>query len=474
MSRPNFSAIGVAITHTMAYFRDKVGTLASGHASALAKPVILSLLSRIHIGTLTLIDETSGECHVFGQPYPPTGNPPCVVTLTIHSPQFYLRVLLHSDMGFAAAYMLHQVSCSDLTAFFRLFILNRDALNNGFVINSSTGSAQSLPTTAAVGNKNTMEGAAVNIAAHYDLGNDIFAAFLSPDMTYSCPIWETVQGPPPGQDSAGDGESLESAQLRKLHHIISAARIKSSDHVLEIGTGWGSFAIEAVKTTGCRVTTLTLSRQQKRFAEERVAREGLADRVKVLLMDYRDEALPVPEGGFDKVVSIEMLEAVGREFLGTYFARVDKVLKRDGGIAVFQCITMPEGRHAAYEKRKDFINYCIFPGGYLPSITQLLNHIAAESQGTFIVEKVENVGAHYVRTLRLWREKFLANFEDKICPALLKKHTNVQEADVKVFRRKWQYYFAYCEAGFLTKVLGDVIISVGREGAMDLMEGIPL
>ncbi|KAK4099306.1 cyclopropane-fatty-acyl-phospholipid synthase [Parathielavia hyrcaniae] len=486
MSRPNFLAISVTVAHAMAYFRDRVGNVASGPAVALAKPAILSLFSRIQTGTLILIDETSDERHVLGQPLPSSGNPgpPCVVTLTAHSPQFYLRLLLHADMGFAAAYLLHQVSCSDLTAFFRLFILNRDALNHGMSIIINTTGNQT--------HNNTIEGAAINIAAHYDLGNDLFAAFLSPDMTYSSPIWEHITGqasessssstpkqnPDDDDDGDGDGESLESAQLRKLHHIISAARIKPSDHVLEIGTGWGSFAIEAVKTTCCRVTTLTLSREQKRFAEKKIAEElasaGLADRVEVLLMDYRDEALPVPRGGFDKVVSIEMLEAVGREFLGTYFARVDGVLKREGGIAVFQCITMPEGRHGAYERREDFINRYIFPGGYLPSITQLLNCITAESRGTLLVEKLDNIGGHYARALRLWREKFLASFDNKIRPALLEEHPNMQKADVEVFRRKWEYYFAYCEAGFVTKTLGDVIITVCREGAKELTERIPL
>jgi cyclopropane-fatty-acyl-phospholipid synthase len=383
-SRPVLSDV---LAVPVAYLRDKLSTLTTGPAIALAKPAIFSLLSRVEVGTLILIDEHSGERHVFGQPPPPTGNPPCV-TLTVYDAQFYLRLLLHADMGFAAAYLLHQVTCSDLTAFFQLFILNRDALNNGVVV-TTPGSTlgwlfspvtlvttavsslllnHSTKTTTGKGTKNTIDGAKVNISAHYDLGNDIFAAFLSPDMTYSCPIWGPVtptqithttkpangncNGTRTGKRD-GDGEDLESAQLRKLHHIISLARLKPTDHVLEIGTGWGSFAIEAVKLAGCRVTTLTLSREQKALAEERIASKGFEDKITVLLMDYRDEALPVPEGGFDKVVSIEMLEAVGSEFLGAYFARVHRVLRKDRGIAVFQCITMPEGRQEAYERREE-------------------------------------------------------------------------------------------------------------------------
>lgn len=163
-------------------------------------------------------------------------------------------------------------------------------------------------------------------------------------MTYSCPIWQK-------EEENRLEESLEHAQMTKLHRCIDAARIKSSDHVLEIGTGWGSFAIEAVKATGCKVTSLTLSKEQKQLAEERIKEAGFKDRIDVLLMDYRE--LPPPERPYDKIISIEMLEAVGKEYFGTYFGCVDRLLKKDGGIAVLQCITMPEGRHEAYSKSEE-------------------------------------------------------------------------------------------------------------------------
>ncbi|KAG7286949.1 hypothetical protein NEMBOFW57_006449 [Staphylotrichum longicolle] len=493
------------IAQGAAYLRNKLGNLAWDHSVAIARPAILSLFSGIEIGTLIIIDEPAGERLIFGNPLDTGTHPngttdktpngtahlsnkrnthkPPHATLTITSPAFYPRLLLLADMGFAASYLLHEAACPDLTAFFRLFVLNRARLGNGTTWSSSAlvGTRARLlgvtnGGTGGWGSKtiitNTPANALLNAAAHYDLGNDMFAAFLSRDMTYSCPIWKEETGRAEAREEEGDG--LEDAQMRKLRRVIERARISAADHVLEIGTGWGSFAIEAVKSTGCRVTSLTLSREQKGWAEERIEREGVGDRVEVLLMDYRDEKLPVPEGGYDKVVSIEMIEAVGKEFLGTYFGRVDRVLKRDGGIAVFQCITMPEGRHQAYSTREDFINRYIFPGGYLPSITQLLNHIAAASRGTLIVENVENIGGHYARALRLWNERFLAAFEDKIRPALIEEHPEMTEEEVEVFRRKWEYYFAYSEAGFLTKTLGDVIITVGREGAMELMEGIPL
>ncbi|KAK0714800.1 cyclopropane-fatty-acyl-phospholipid synthase [Lasiosphaeris hirsuta] len=453
-----------------AYLRARLGSLTWGPVLSLARPAIERVFSSIESGTLLLIDEPTGQRLVYGQRLGPakldnlsptdssTRRATTVprVELVVKSEAFWVRLALFADMGFAESYMLGEVECADLTAFFQLFIVNREQMGNATTWTSAV--------SAAVGHvarrTNTLSNALLNIQEHYDISNDMFAAFLSPDMTYSCPVWKDAS------------ESLEDAQMTKLHRFIDGAKIKETDHVLEIGTGWGSFAMEAVRKTGCRVTSLTLSKEQKVLAEERIAAAGFSSRIDVLLMDYR--ALPVPEKPYDKIVSIEMLEAVGEEFLGTYFACIDKLLKKDGGIAVFQCITMPEGRHAAYSKSVDFINTYIFPGGYLPSTTQLINHITNESKGTLIIEKVENIGGHYAKALRLWKEAFLAEFEAKIRPALQAEHPEMTEAEIEVFRRKWEYYFTYCEAGFVTKTLGDVIITVGREGALELMEGIPL
>jgi cyclopropane-fatty-acyl-phospholipid synthase len=258
----------------------------------------------------------------------------------------------------------------------------------------------------------------------------MFAAFLSEDMTYSCPIWRS----PSSRDEVE--ETLEEAQITKLNRFIDGAKIKPSDHVLEIGTGWGSFAIQAVQRTGCRVTSLTLSIEQKALAEKRIEAAGFSDKIQVKLMDYR--ALPVPRVPYDKVVSIEMLEAVGSEYLETYFNCIHKLLKKDGGVAVFQCITMPEGRYEAYAKGEDFIRKYIFPGGHLPSISQLISNIAKGSEGTLIVDKVENIGGHYAKTLRLWREKFMQNFDSRIRPALMIEHDNMGDKEVEVFRKKWE------------------------------------
>ncbi|TLD24172.1 hypothetical protein PspLS_06773 [Pyricularia sp. CBS 133598] len=464
--------------------RESLGSLTWGPAMALARPAVEAVFSQIEIGTLLLVDEPGGRRIVYGQKLPdrstgtkmdeeplptrPSGVRKATaiprVELVVKRDAFWMRLFLFADMGLAEAYMLGDVECADLTSFFQLFIVNRDQMGNGTTrFSAISGAITSLARTT-----NTMSNSLLNISAHYDISNDMFAAFLSPDMTYSCPIWKSVM-----EGSDEQEESLEAAQLTKLRRFITGAHIKSTDHVLEIGTGWGSFAIEAVKATGCRVTSLTLSKEQKALAEARIADAGLSDRIEVLLKDYR--ALEASEGRpFDKIVSIEMLEAVGQEFLGTYFACIDRLLKKDGGIAMFQCITMPEGRHEAYSKSEDFINHYIFPGGYLPSITQLLNHISKESKGTLIVEGVENIGGHYSKTLRLWKEAFLETFDSKIKPALQAEHAGMTDEAIAVFKNKWEYYFTYCEAGFLTKTLGDVIITVGREGALELMEGIPL
>ena len=318
-----------------------------------------------------------------------------------------------------------QNASSELTS--QIFILNRAQLSNGTTLTSSLVST----VTGLARKTNTLANSEVNISAHYDISNAMFAAFLSSDMTYSCPIWL------PTTDPKSILQTLEDAQDLKIQYFITAAKLKASDHVLEIGTGWGSFAIAAVRTTSCRVTSLTLSREQKELADKRIAAAGFNDQIEVLLCDYR--ALPTPkEGLYDKVVSIEMLEAVGREFLDTYFECVHRLLKPNGGIAVIQCITMPEARYEAYAKGEDFIRKYIFPGGHLPTVSQLVRSIENGSRGAMVVDAIFNIGGHYAKTLRLWREKFELNFPTKIRPALLDEHKGMNEKDVELFKRKWQ------------------------------------
>lgn len=416
------------LVSTLDAVRSYTGSFAWAPLIQLSRSAILSLLKSVEIGQLTVRD-TDGTVTVCGK-QPQAGHDAPVTSLNVVRETFWLRLALFADMGFAESYMLGEVACPDLTSFFRIFILNREHLSNGSTLTSSISSAIS----GLLRKANTLPNALLNISAHYDISNEMFGAFLSPDMTYSCPIWRPLSQLTGGKDRE---ESLEEAQYRKLDRFIDNAKLKPTDHVLEIGTGWGSFAIRAVQRTGCRITSLTLSREQKELADRRIADAGLTDNIEVLICDYR--ALPMPrEGPYDKIVSIEMLEAVGREFLKTYFECIHKLLKPNGGIAVFQCITMPESRYEAYAKGEDFIRKYIFPGGHLPTVTQLVTSIADGSKGSLVVDSIENIGTHYAKTLRIWKEQFMQNFDAIIRPALIAEHEGMTEADTALFKRKWE------------------------------------
>ena len=470
------------ITDTANALASYAGAYALPPLLSVSRSALLSLLRNIQVGSLTVYD-TDGTVTTCGSPRRvdsqdnKTVHSAAHTELRVLSDMFWVRLLLFADMGFAESYMLGEVACPDITAFFKLFIQNRAYLSNGSTFTSDlAGKVAGL-----IRSTNTLTNARLNISAHYDISNEMFAAFLSPDMTYSSAIWL------PKNDPHSAKETLEQAQYRKLQRFIDNANIKSTDNVLEIGTGWGSFAILAAQKTGCRVTSLTLSVEQKELAEERIRAAGLQDKITVLLCDYRSLPVPAEADKYDKAVSIEMLEAVGAEYLETYFRCIDNLLKSEGGVAVFQCITMPESRYVAYSKSDDFIRRYIFPGGHLPTATQLLDAVRAGStskasggQPRLIPESIENIGPHYAKTLRIWRQNFMQSFNAKIRPALLAEHKNdrkgkgMSEEDVDLFKRKWEYYFSYCEAGFATKTLGDIILTVGREGAVGMMENVPL
>lgn len=346
---------------------------------------------------------------------------------------------------------------------------------------------------------NTKGGSLKNIGAHYDISNAMYQQFLSKDMTYSCAVYRDLDGdvaPPiplaaasslsggpsrsrktsgpqsslhdsglgsPQSDTSSKIDELEEAQLRKLRLHIARCQISPGDRVLEIGTGWGSLAMETCRMVpDVTIDSLTLSKEQKLLAEARIKEAGLESQIRVHLLDYRD----MPEewsDSFDRVVSIEMLEAVGIEFLRTYFSCIHRVLKADVGTAVFQCITMPECRFEAYVKGVDFIKKYIFPGGVLPSVQSLVNGMTEGSQGTMVLQAVDSIGPHYARTLREWRQRFEDSFDGKggIREVLLRDHEAIrtlpqdkQEQEVEVFRRKWLYYFIYCERGFAENQIG--------------------
>ncbi|KAE8215265.1 hypothetical protein CF327_g1438 [Tilletia walkeri] len=429
-------------------------------------------------------------------------SPPRAVLKVIND-AFWIRMFVGADMGFAEAFMAGEVDTPDLGACFALFIHNRSALSNlntGLFATLSS-KAQSLLNRQYA---NTRSGSLKNIGAHYDISNQMYDAFLSRDMTYSCGVFPTLDADiispaPPSLSSTaaflgslvGDpaavsklnalagaptatneyaADDLEDSQIRKLRMHITRANIQPGHRVLEIGTGWGSFAMEAARLTGCTVDSLTLSVEQKALAEARIARAGLSDKITVHLLDYRD--MPASwSDSFDRVVSIEMLEAVGIEFLETYFAAVSRVLKRKGGVGVFQCITMPEDRFETYKDEVDFIKKYIFPGGCLPSVTRLFEAARVGSKGTLVPEGLTSIGPHYARTLREWCTRFEAGFEEHIAPALIRDHPEIrklskegQAKEVEVFRKKWIYYFVYCEVGFSERVIGDHILTFVREG----------
>jgi cyclopropane-fatty-acyl-phospholipid synthase len=446
-----------------------------------ARSFILHGLQTASVNCLLIKSDNGFETSIGSKCEGPT--PSCLIT--VHDDLFWLRVLLLGDIGFAQSYMLGEIEARDLTAVFQFFIQNTKHMGSSMTSGVLLFARKAMLAIFRAANR--VSTAKRNAEAHYSLSNDMFAAFLSPDMTYSSAIWLPASNP------ESDSDTLEAAQLRKLRYAIATCRIKAADHVLEIGTGWGSFAILAARETKCRITTVTPSAAQKALAEERIAAAGLSDRVTVVQADYRELLPHRPKGGFDKIVSIEMIEHVGHDFLPVYFACMDRYLKSDG-IAYFQCITIPEARYAAYRKSEDFIKRYIFPGGHLPTVSGLVASIDHGSYGRLVVEEVKSFAAHYGRTLRCWKEKFLDNFDDQIRRALLQEYPHMSKAELEVFRRKWevgfavhscdfcimepihkllmlwQYYFSYCEAGFESKSLGVVGITIAREGCVEVLE----
>jgi cyclopropane-fatty-acyl-phospholipid synthase len=349
--------------------------------------------------------------------------------MQIRSASFYARCVRDGEIGLGESYMLGEWDTPDITAVIRLFIANRHKLENGDLRIARVG--RMLNRARHLLRPNTRRGSRKNIAAHYDLSNDFFKLWLDPSMMYSAAVFETAT------------QSLEDAQRNKIRRLIDAARIGPDHHVLEIGSGWGGFAIEAVRRTGCRVTSITISQRQLEEARARAAAAGLSDRIEFKLCDYRDV-----EGLYDRIVSIEMLEAVGRRYLGAFFQTVDRALRPDG-IAAIQVITIPDQRYKGYSRSTDWIQKHIFPGGHLPSLGAL---VAAMTQHSSLhVESVENIGPHYALTLRRWRE----NFDDALPRVRALGYDDI-------FIRKWRYYLCYCEAAFATRALDNLHLVLTR------------
>jgi cyclopropane-fatty-acyl-phospholipid synthase len=354
------------------------------------------------------------------------------VTLTIRDPEAWQRIALGGTVGAAEAYMDGQWDASDLTTLVRILVRNRA------VMDRMEGGLAGLAAAALRAwhrfRRNTASGSRRNIAAHYDLGNELFRLFLDQTMMYSSAIYRDPS------------ESLEVAQHRKLDRICRKLGLSPSTRVIEIGTGWGGFAIHAARHYGCHVTTTTISREQRELAQARVREAGLEDRIRILDQDYRDL-----EGRYDRLVSIEMIEAIGHQYLDTYFGRVAKLLE-DDGMALIQAITIEDQRYRQALRSVDFIKRHIFPGSFIPSIGAMTASLARASDMKLF--HLEDIGPSYALTLAAWRERFNDALDQVRALGYPER-----------FIRMWNYYFCYCEGGFIERALGDVQMLLVKPGA---------
>lgn len=343
------------------------------------------------------------------------------VHLQVRSPHFYRRSIVGGSIGAAESYIDGEWNCEQLTDFIRLMLRNEHVLHR---VESVWSVAARFALRAQHWlNRNSRMGSRRNIREHYDLGNDFFSLFLDETMMYSSGLFASQQS------------TMRQASENKLDQVCRSLQLGPSDQVMEIGTGWGGFAIHAAERYGCHVTTTTISDEQYKMARQRVQDAGLSDRIVVLKQDYRDL-----RGRFDKLVSIEMIEAVGRRYLNGYLSRCAELLKPDGAM-LLQAITMPEQRYTRYAKSVDFIQKYIFPGGFLPSVTEL--HRCAHSVSSLRLLNLFDFGMHYAETLRVWRQRFHENLNDVRALGFSEQ-----------FLRMWHYYLCYCEAAFRERATG--------------------
>ena len=401
-------------------------TRTSGFGIRLARSALCKALERISAGSLAIHD--GEETFQFGNPLS-EGEPHAVIE--INDPATWRQMLLGGGLGTGESYMQGHWSTPDLPQVIRLFAANLDALESTSAGNSWI---RRLPLVIAHAmNSNTRRGSRRNISAHYDLGNEFFKLFLDKSMMYSSAVF-----PEPGT-------SLEQASEHKLDLICKQLQLKPEDHLLEIGTGWGGMAVHAAREYGCRVTTTTISREQYQYTHDRVQREGLQDRITLLREDYRQL-----KGRFDKLVSIEMIEAVGHQFFGKYFSQCSKLLKPRGLMAL-QAIIVADRRYERARDRVDFIKRHIFPGGCLPSLEVIARHLRRDTDMQMI--NLRDITADYAKTLAQWRTRFLNRLEA----------VREQGFDA-AFERMWEFYLAYCEGGFSERVISAVQLTLAKPG----------
>lgn len=390
----------------------------------IAREAIFRLLSKLQVGSLTLHE---GPCsHHFGsidKPHEPQAE------VHIHSPAVYSQMLTGGSIGSGEAYMKGYWSSPDAMDVMRIFSANLVLLNK-FDASQSVFIKLALKIAHRF-NRNTYKGSQLNIAAHYDLGNEFFQLFLDPTMMYSSALFSDKSA------------SLEVASETKLDELCQQLELKPGDHLLEIGTGWGGMAIHAAKNFGCRVTTTTISQEQYDFASARVREEGLEGQITLLCEDYRNLT-----GEYDKLVSIEMIEAVGHDFYQNYFRMCSGLLKPNGKM-VIQAITMADQRYKEARDSVDFIKRYIFPGGCLPSVAVMAQHIARDTDMQIV--HLRDITNDYAETLAHWRQRFLANLEAV-------RGMGFSEE----FVRMWDFYLCYCEGGFRERVISTVQLAFAK------------
>jgi cyclopropane-fatty-acyl-phospholipid synthase len=384
----------------------------------LGRKLLLAQLAKLAHGSIRLL-EPEGE-HRFGK-----RSADCDLAVTVHvsHPQFFADVAFGGTVGSGEAYIRGLWRCDDLTSLVRIFLRNRD-LMNGMDSRWALLTKPFLKLFHAM-NRNSKEGSSRNISAHYDLGNALYELMLDETMMYSCAIF-------PRPDS-----TLHEAQLTKLDTICRKLALSPGDHLLEIGTGWGGLAIHAAMNYGCRVTTTTISREQHDYAKARIAQLGLSDRITLLFKDYRDLT-----GQYDKLVSVEMVEAVGADFLQTYLAKCSSLLAPEGAM-LLQAITIQDQNYEQALKSVDYIQRFIFPGSFIPSVSAIAAAVCTSTD--MKITHLEDIGPHYATTLRAWRERFFGNL------AAVRK-LGLSDS----FVRLWDFYLCYCEGGFIERALGDV------------------
>ena len=390
---------------------------------ALARNQVLKKLGNLQHGHLRIRE--LGESKPYGNT-----DLPGFGTLTVDDGRFYGKLAFGGSVGAAESYMDGDWQTDDLVGLMRLLIRNRnllDAMEGG-----GARFAGWLMKAAHALRRNTRTGSRKNIAAHYDLGNALFELFLDPSLMYSSAVFDR------------DGMTLEQASQRKLQVICEKLSLGTEDHLVEIGTGWGGMAIYAAKHTGCRVTTTTISQEQFDLAKARIEAEGLQDRITLLFNDYRDL-----KGQFDKLVSIEMIEAIGHQYQDTYFAKCASLLK-PGGTALIQAITIEDHRYQQALDSVDFIKRYIFPGSYIPCVSSMVS--SAAQAGQLRLLNLQDIGDSYAKTIHAWRERFLSREPEVLALGYDRR-----------FLRMWDFYLAYCEAGFLEQSISDVHLLFGKE-----------